>query len=92
MGGVDLLDRMLGSYRPTLCNKKWWRNLFVNALNMAVAASWFLHSATHEKNTKLIHLKFRREVTIVLLRIAPRKDGPQPGPKVHRHISQRKSE
>lgn len=92
MGGVDLLDRMLGSYRPMLRNKKWWWNLFVNALNMAVVAGWILHSATHEKNNKLTHLEFRRQVTTALLRIAPRKVGPQPGPKVHRPISQRKSD
>jgi hypothetical protein len=38
MGEVDLLDRLLGAYRPQIKGKKWWP-LFVNLLNMAVVAS-----------------------------------------------------
>ncbi|KFM75498.1 PiggyBac transposable element-derived protein 3, partial [Stegodyphus mimosarum] len=48
MGGVDLLDRLLGSYRPTFRSKKWYWNLFSNALNMAVVAGWILHSHLHK--------------------------------------------
>ena len=36
MGGVDLFDMLLGSYRQNLRSKKWWWPLFVNALNIAV--------------------------------------------------------
>ena len=32
MGDVDLLDMLLGSYRPNLRSKKWWWPLFTNAL------------------------------------------------------------
>lgn len=35
MGGVDLFDRLLGAYRPTILGKKWWWPLFLNALNMS---------------------------------------------------------
>ncbi|CAL1298948.1 unnamed protein product [Larinioides sclopetarius] len=90
MGGVDILDKMISSYHSQLRNKKWWWNLFSNALNMAVVAGW-LHRATHRKDNQLTHLVFRREVTLALLRMGKRKDKPQPGPKV-RHISQRKSD
>ena len=51
----------------------------------------FLHSAVHEKNTKLIHLEFYQEVRIALLRSAPSKDGSQREPKTFHPISQRKS-
>ena len=40
MGVVDLLDMLLGSYRPNLRSKKWWWPLFVNTLNIAVVAAF----------------------------------------------------
>ena len=43
MGGVDLLDMLLGSYRPNLCSKKLWWPLFSNALNIAVVATFKIH-------------------------------------------------
>ena len=43
MGGVDLLDILLGSYRPNLRSKKWWWPLFSNALNIAVVAAFKIH-------------------------------------------------
>lgn len=68
MGGVDLLDRLLGAYRLNLRSKKWYFPLFLNALNMSVVASWRLHSI-HEKDSKkkLSHYDFRRSVTLCLL-------------------------
>ncbi|KRZ02335.1 PiggyBac transposable element-derived protein 1 [Trichinella zimbabwensis] len=48
MGGVDTLDEVLSSYRPLLRSKKWWWNLFSNALNVAVVAAWRLHSELHQ--------------------------------------------
>lgn len=88
MNGVDLLDRMLGTYHPKLRNKKQRWNLYVNALNMTVVVGWFLYSSTHSKYTTLSHLEFYREFTVALLRIAPRKNRPR---TVHYHISRRKS-
>ena len=43
MGGVDLLDMLLGSYRTNLHSKKWWWPLFSNALNIAVVAAFKIH-------------------------------------------------
>jgi hypothetical protein len=40
MSGVDVLDRLLSSYRPQLRCKKWWWNRFANALNMAGVSAW----------------------------------------------------
>jgi DNA excision repair protein ERCC-6 len=80
MGGVDLLDRLLGTYRPQLRSKKWWWNLFSNGLNMALVASWRLHCEIHEKSQQLSHLEFLRSVTQVLLQLND-KISPKPGPK-----------
>ncbi|KRY24125.1 hypothetical protein T03_13122 [Trichinella britovi] len=52
MGGVDILDKLLSSYRPRLRSKKWWWNLFSNALNLAVVAAWRLHRELHQKRVE----------------------------------------
>lgn len=69
MGGVDLMDRLLGSYRPMIRGKKWWWPLFINVLNASIVAAWRLHCAAND-NT-MPHLQFRREVVLCLLKGAP---------------------
>lgn len=91
MGGVDILDGLLSSYRPILRSKKWWWNLFSNALNMAVIAAWLVHKEMFGKKA-ISHLEFRREVTMRLLQISPRKFGPKTGPKIHVPAIRRKSD
>ena len=92
MGGVDLLDRLLGSYRPKFRSKKWYWNLFTNALNMVVAAGWILYTDLHKNTTlQMTHLNFRRDVTLNLLRAKP-KILVIPGPCAHSSTSARKSD
>ncbi|KRX84592.1 PiggyBac transposable element-derived protein 3 [Trichinella sp. T6] len=68
----DVMDKVLSSYRPKLRSKKWWWNLFSQALNMAVVAAWKLHMELHTAtNNRLSHLQFRREITIHLLHARP---------------------
>ncbi|XP_029459182.1 piggyBac transposable element-derived protein 3-like [Rhinatrema bivittatum] len=67
MGGVDLLDRLLSAYRPTLRSKKWWWNLFSNGLNMAVVAAWKIHCHLLGKEA-MSHLDFLREVSTVAMK------------------------
>lgn len=66
MGGVDLMDRLLGSYRPMIRGKKWWWPLFLNALNISVVAAWKVHC--NVSADKMDHLSFRRSVTLSLLK------------------------
>ena len=67
MGGVDLLDRMLASYRPRLRARKWWWNLFSNGLNMAVVASFRFYQYLHPGQLSN-HLAFRRSIAMSLLK------------------------
>ena len=48
MGGVDVMDRLLGSYRPLIFGKKWYWPLIINAINVSVVAARWLHCAVAE--------------------------------------------
>lgn len=65
MGGVDVLDKLLGVYRCSIRGKKWWWNLFVNAIMVASVAAWRIHCHLHGREA-LSHLAFLRDVTICL--------------------------
>ena len=69
MGGVDMLDRLLESYRPHIQMKKWWWSLFVNILNMSVVAAWRLYQKANP-GEKVEHLNFRRDIVLCLLKSA----------------------
>ena len=43
MGGVDLVDRVLSDLRPNFNDKKWYRSLIINALNLGFVYCWRLH-------------------------------------------------
>ena len=67
-GGVDLMDRMLASYRPSIRGKKWYWPLFTNALNVTVVAAWRIHCKIAEY--PMSHLDFRRKIAICLLKMS----------------------
>ena len=67
MGGVDLCDRQLASYRPRLRARKWWWNLFAHALNLAVVAAHEFYNHIHPANKK-DHHEFRVTVAETLVK------------------------
>ena len=66
MGGVDVCDRLLSSYRPRLRSKKWWWNLFSHALNLSIVAAFKFYNEVNK--SKVTHLEFRREVARALVK------------------------
>lgn len=70
VGGVDLLDWLLGAYRPSIKAKKWWFPLFANAVNVSVVAAWRLFCALHPLGSAgyKSHLQFLREIIVGLLK------------------------
>ncbi|KRK02378.1 uncharacterized protein Dyak_GE28296, isoform C [Drosophila yakuba] len=43
MGGVDLLDYLLGLYRIQLRSRNWYKNIFFHMIDMCVVNSWILY-------------------------------------------------
>lgn len=54
MGGVDLLDSLLGRYKIKMRTKKWYMRLFYHLLDMTIVNSWLLHKRIiAQKNNNL---------------------------------------
>ena len=68
MGGVDVMNRLFGSYRPTIRGKKWYWPVAINAISISVIAAWRVQCAVQEKPKT--HLEFRREIKICLFKMA----------------------
>lgn len=66
MGGVDLLDSMIGRYRIKMKSRKWYHRLTYHLIDLCVINAWFLH---HRKGGKLKLLNFRKELAATLLQI-----------------------
>ncbi len=62
--------------------------LFSNGLNLALIASWGVHTEIHEKNQQLSHLEFLRNVTQLLLQMRESMIS-RPGPKTNPPIETR---
>ncbi|KRZ60188.1 PiggyBac transposable element-derived protein 3 [Trichinella nativa] len=67
MGGVDLLDGLAAAYRPTIRSEKWYWPLFINAVNVATVAAWWIHCFVEERPHN--HLELRRQVILSLLQL-----------------------
>ena len=79
MGGVDLFDRALSDYRPSIMGKKWYWTLFVNALNISVVFTWRLYELLHDE--KVPQKDFRMKLLEVMVkRSEARKPINKPGP------------
>ena len=64
-----MMDRLLESYRQATAMKKWWLSLFVNIVNVSVAAAWRLFQNTNP-NSKFTHLELHSYITLVLTKSA----------------------
>ncbi|KAJ8938653.1 hypothetical protein NQ314_011392 [Rhamnusium bicolor] len=64
MGGTDLMDECISSYRVGVRSKKWYWNIFTWLLDAAINNAWLLYRKHHSKTTNLL---FRRELVQVYL-------------------------
>ena len=66
MGGADVMDQLLGTYRPMIRGKKWYWRLVINAINVSVVAAWRIHC--NAVVSPMTHLEFCPEIVICLLK------------------------
>lgn len=72
MGGVDLMDSLIGRYKIKIKSKKWYMRLFYHLLDMTLVNSWLLYRRRSrekgaEKCMKLA--EFRAEVAYCLCNV-----------------------
>ena len=65
MGGVDICDRFLSDYRPTVRGKRWYFPHIIHLFNVLCEASWRISCVA--QSTKWMNLEFRRYVARSLL-------------------------
>ncbi|KAK9700380.1 Transposase IS4 [Popillia japonica] len=80
MGGVDLLDQSVSTYRIAIRSKKWWWPLFTHMINLAMTNAWRLHVMFCEE--KMDQLSFTRYVTRHYLRLSNRAQASRNKPSV----------
>ncbi|XP_039292535.1 piggyBac transposable element-derived protein 3-like [Nilaparvata lugens] len=73
MGGVDLLDSLIGRYKIIMRSKKWYMRLFYHLLDLCVINSWLLYKqsrALKVSTCKELNLpEFRLQVGETLCKI-----------------------
>ncbi|KAG0410024.1 hypothetical protein HPB47_012866 [Ixodes persulcatus] len=83
MGGVDLLDRFISDYRPTLRSKKWYWPLLSNLLVTLRVAAWRLH-VDLQNEPQHDQLQFVRLIEQGLFgEVAPEREVPGPSRALH---------
>lgn len=62
MGGVDLLDSMLGYYRIHLRSRKWYKRIFFHMIDLCMVNAWLLWRRVNE-NTYMPLFDFKLAVS-----------------------------
>ncbi|KAJ8932853.1 hypothetical protein NQ314_014397 [Rhamnusium bicolor] len=76
MGGVDLLDSLIGRYRIKIKSRKWYMRLFYHILDMAVVNSWLLYkrlAAQNGNKNSMALAEFRIEIGQTLCMLGVRE-------------------
>ena len=65
MGGADLFDQFVSTFRVRIRSKKWWWSFLAWVVNALIANAWNLFRTVQKQKIGL--LKFKREVTLTIL-------------------------
>lgn len=77
MGGVDLLDAAVATYRIKIKGKKWWWVHFTNTMGVLMGAAWKMFRATNPDADQTL-LYFVRSVTQAYLQVEKVSTAPTP--------------
>jgi len=70
MGGVDLLDGLLGRHKILMRSRKWYMRLFHHLLDVTIVNSWLLHKRIQKQksdnNNILPLMAFREQLALSL--------------------------
>ncbi|XP_060873874.1 piggyBac transposable element-derived protein 3-like [Metopolophium dirhodum] len=73
MGGVDLLDGLLGRHKIKMRSCKWYMRLFYHLLDVTIVNSWLLHKRIQnqklDNNNVLPLMEFREQLAITLCKL-----------------------
>lgn len=78
MGGVDLIDSMLGYYRIPLRSKKYYMKIFYHLIDLCVVNAWLLYRRVHPSEPYLSLVDFKiliSEVLCEMKRTTPKRKG-----------------
>ena len=56
MGGVDLLDSLIGLYRTKIRSRKWYHRVFFHLMDLTVVNAWLLYRRCSQANGKQLTL------------------------------------
>jgi len=73
MGGVDLMDSLIGRYRIIMRTKKWYIKIFYHLLHMMVVNSWLMYKKITVNTMPLA--KFRENLSVTLMQSGIAKQG-----------------
>ena len=76
MGGVDLIDAAVATYRPVVRGKKWYWPHFLNTIGVLMGAAWRIYRETTVEND-LSLLTFVRSVVQSYLHVDKILSGPK---------------
>ena len=65
MGGVDLFNQFVSTYRVRIRPKKWWWPFFACEVNASMANAWNVFRTVQKQ--KIGVLEFQREVVMTIL-------------------------
>jgi len=73
MGGVDLLDGLLGRHKIKMQSRKWYMRLSYHLLDVTIVNSWLLHKRIQnqksDNNNILPLLDFREQLALSLCKL-----------------------